>query len=538
MRQRQLLQLRRAGELPRCRCERLRRVRRGLSHDAILNNRLKPVNDAIAAPEDQRVPTCEARGDAACAGVPFVYAEAVYPTAVIDLVGLTRAMLGPDTPHLDGLRRRGSAAPIRSGLPAVTCTAQATYMTGRLPREHGIVGNGWYFRDVAQVMFWRQPDQLVHGEKVWHAARRRDPAFTCAKMFWWFNMYGDVDWSVTPRPIYPADGRKIPELYSSPADLGSRLAAQLGAFPFFDFWGPRSGIKSSEWIAEASLKVDDWFAPSLLMIYLPHLDYDLQRFGASAARSRAQVPVIDALAGRLIDALRARGRRVLVLSEYGLTDVTRPVHLNRVLRDAGWLAVRDELGTDAFDPGASRAFAVADHQVAHVYVRHRQDVDAVTRLIAAVPGVETVLDAAGQAEHGLDHERSGELVAIAAPDAWFTYYYWTDDVRAPDYARTVDIHRKPGYDPAELFLDPRLTLPSVRVAATLARKALGFRYLMNVIPLDATLVRGSHGRIPASLDDGPMAISSESGALEGPLEPTAVHDLILSHLFDAVPHAS
>src|SRR6185503_6067008 len=252
---------------------------------------------------------------------------------------------------------------------------------------------GWYFRDLAQVMFWRQPDQLVLGEKVWEAARRRDASFTCAKMFWWFNMYGAVEWSVTPRPIYPADGRKIPEIYSSPGDLGARLAAELGPFPFFDFWGPRSGIRSSEWIAAASLKVDAWHAPSLLMVYLPHLDYDLQRFGASDARARQQVAIIDGVAGRLIDALRARGRRILVLSEYGLSDVSRPVHINRVLREAGWLVVRDELGTDAFDPGASRAFAVADHQVAHVYVRDPRDVAAVRALLAGVRGVADVLDA-------------------------------------------------------------------------------------------------------------------------------------------------
>jgi len=461
----------------------------------------------------------------------------MFPTAVIDVVGLTGEMLGAETPHLDALRRSGSSAAVRSGLPAVTCTAQATYMTGRPPREHGVVGNGWYFRDLAQVMFWRQPDQLIAGEKIWDVARRRDPSFTCAKMFWWFNMYGGVEWSVTPRPIYPADGRKIPEIYSAPADLAARLTSELGPFPFFDFWGPRSGIRSSEWIADASLAVDRWFAPSLLMVYLPHLDYDLQRYGPRDPQARAQVAVIDALVGRLVEALRAAGRRVLVLSEYGLADVHRPVHLNRTLRDEGWLAVRDELGTDAFDPGASRAFAVADHQLAHVYVRDPADRPAVKARLQALEGVEQVLEGREIAAAGLDHERSGELVAIATPESWFTYYYWLDDARAPDYARTVDIHRKPGYDPCELFMDPALSLPAVRVAATLAKKALGFRYLMNVIPLDASLVRGSHGRIPASLTAGPVAISSEADALGDTLEPTAIHDLILSHLFDTRPSA-
>jgi predicted AlkP superfamily pyrophosphatase or phosphodiesterase len=455
----------------------------------------------------------------------------VHPTAVINVVGLTERLLGDHTPNLKALARHGSRAPVRAVLPAVTCTAQATYVTGRMARDHGIVGNGWYQRELAQVMFWRQPDDLVRGEKVWDAARRRDPSFTCAKLFWWFNMYSAVEWSVTPRPIYPADGRKIPEIYSSPSSLGERLQSELGAFPFFDFWGPKSGIRSSEWIAESARLVDQWHDPTLLMVYLPHLDYDLQRYGASDARTAANVQAIDRVAGALVDHLRARGRRILVLSEYGLSDVDRPVHLNRLFREAGWLSVRDELGTDAFDPGASAAFAVADHQVAHVHVRDPRLLRDVRALLERTPGVDQVLDRGAQGAFGLDHERSGDLVAVADPNAWFTYYYWLNDARAPDYARTVDIHRKPGYDPAELFLDPALSLPRLRVAATLARKALGFRYLMNVIPLDATLVGGSHGRIPESLDDGPVLISSERAAVGEPLDATSVHDVILAHLF-------
>lgn len=454
------------------------------------------------------------------------------PTAVIDVVGLTPALLGEHTPHLGALAREGAMAPIRAVTPAVTGTAQATYLTGTLPREHGVVGNGWYFRDLAQAWLWRQANQLVHGEKVWETARRREASLTCAKLFWWFNMYSSADFSVTPRPIYPADGRKIPDIYSQPAGLRDRLTAELGPFPFFSFWGPAAGRKSSEWIAESALAVDRWHAPTLLLIYLPHLDYDMQRLGPGDPRVRAEVSFVDALCGRLLRQFRERGRRVIVLSEYGLTDVSRPVHLNRVLREAGLLAVRDELGTDALDAGASEAFAVADHQLAHVYVRQPQRLPEVRKLLEAVPGVESVLDRAGQAALGLDHPRSGELVAISRPDAWFTYYHWLDDDRAPDYARTVDIHRKPGYDPLELFLDPQLRFPKLRIATGLARKALGFRYLMEVIPLDAALVRGSHGRVTDSLADGPVLISSERRAVEGPVEAAAVRDLILSHLFD------
>ena len=276
-----------------------------------------------------------------------------YPTAVINVVGLTPALIGSDTPNLRALAQDGSMGPVRPVLPAVTCTAQATYLTGTLPKDHGIVGNGWYFRDLAQVMFWRQSHQLMAGEKVWETARRRDPAVTCANMFWWYNMYSSADWSVTPRPIYPADGRKIPDIYGFPAGLTARLTAEIGTFPFFNFWGPTADIRSSDWIAEASLRVDEWMTPSLLLIYLPHLDYNLQRLGPDDERIRTDVRAIDAICGRLIERLRARGRRIIVLSEYGLTKVTRPVHINRALREAGLLAVREELGTDALDTGAS-----------------------------------------------------------------------------------------------------------------------------------------------------------------------------------------
>jgi predicted AlkP superfamily pyrophosphatase or phosphodiesterase len=451
---------------------------------------------------------------------------------VINVVGLTGALIGDDTPHLAALARDGASAPLKAVLPAVTCSAQATYLTGRMPRDHGVVGNGWYFRDLAQIWFWRQSNHLVQGEKVWETARRRDASCTCAKLFWWYNMYSSADWSVTPRPIYPADGRKIPDLYTNPADLRERLTSELGPFPFFDFWGPKAGIRSSQWIADATISIDRWHSPTLLLAYLPHLDYDLQRFGVSDSRTRENLVAIDRICGQLIAHCRSTGRRILVLSEYGLTDVRRPVHINRALRAEGFVSVREELGTEALDPGASTAFAVADHQVAHVYVNDHKRVDDIARLLSGVPGIDAVLDRRAQAAFGLDHERSGELVAVSATDAWFTYYYWLDDQRAPDYARTVDIHRKPGYDPAELFLDPALSLPKARVAATLARKALGFRYLMRVIPLDATLVRGSHGRITEALEDGPVLISSEGRAIDGPIEPTQVRDLILAHLFD------
>ncbi len=419
------------------------------------------------------------------------------PLVVINVVGLTHEMLGPNTPNISRVAADGFGQPMGTVLPAVTCSAQATLLTGTLPREHGIVANGWYWRDLSEVLFWRQSNQLVRGERLYDAARKRDPSYTVAKLFWWFNMYADVNWSVTPRPSYPADGRKVMDSYSRPADLKDRLQERLGVFPLFKFWGPAADITSTRWIADATVAVMQEHNPSLTLAYLPHLDYNLQRLGPNDPRIAEDVRAVDAEAGKIIDAARSRGADVVVLSEYAITTVSRPVHINRVLREYGYLvARREKLGWETLDAGASRAFAVADHQVAHVYVRCPEDVAPVAELLRKTPGIERVLDRAAQAEFGIDHERSGEWVVIAAPESWFTYYFWLDDELAPDYARTVDIHRKPGYDPVELFLNPQLSFPKLRIAGRLMQKLLGFRYYMDVIGLDASIVRGSHGRLP------------------------------------------
>mgnify|MGYP000513034907 CR=1 FL=1 len=452
-------------------------------------------------------------------------------TAVLNVVGLTPRGLGPATPRLSAWAARARWATVHPVLPAVTCPVQATYLTGALPREHGIVANGWYFRDECEIRFWRQSNRLVTAPKIWEVARARDPAFTCANLFWWFNMYSSVDVAVTPRPMYPADGRKIPDLYTQPAALRHELQAELGQFPLFEFWGPAASIRSSQWIAAAARRVEERFASTLTLVYLPHLDYNLQRLGPDDPRTERDWREIDAVAGELIDFYEGRGARVVILSEYGITPVRRPVALNRILREHGLLAVRDELGRELLDPGASVAFAVADHQVAHVYVNDPDRVDEVRALVEATPGVAAVYGEAEKAAVGLDHPRSGELVAVAASDAWFTYVYWLDDRRAPDFARTVDIHRKPGYDPVELFLDPALRFPRLTIAWTLLKRRLGFRSLLSVIPLDPTLVRGSHGRLPDDPRDGPLLLTRQGDLLPGDaIEATDVMRVLLRHL--------
>jgi predicted AlkP superfamily pyrophosphatase or phosphodiesterase len=450
---------------------------------------------------------------------------------VMDIVGLTPSLIGPDTPNLAAVAREGFQAEIEPVLPAVTCSVQSTFLTGLPPRDHGIVGNGWYFRDLAEVAFWKQSNRLVAGKKVWERGRERDPSFTCAKLFWWFNMYSTADWSVTPRPVYPADGRKIPGIYAEPPELKERLERELGPFPLFQFWGPGAGIRSSEWIAGAARLVIEAHRPTLALVYLPHLDYDLQRRGPDGPGIREEVRAIDRVAGELIGCARALDMDVIALSEYGITPVTGSVSVNRVLRSAGFLRVQKALDRELLDAGASRAFAVSDHQVAHIYVSRVEDVGPVRRLLEATEGIDLVLDEEGKRAFGLDHPRSGELVAIARRDRWFDYYYWLDDRLAPDFAPTVDIHRKPGYDPVELFLDPKQRLVKLKILGKLARKSLGFRYLMDVIPLDPSLVRGSHGRVPDDPREGSVLLSSSKAGMRSRLPATGVQDLILETIF-------
>ncbi|MBK8980222.1 MAG: alkaline phosphatase family protein [Planctomycetes bacterium] len=446
---------------------------------------------------------------------------------VLDVVGLRPKDL-PHAPHIRAVAEQGFVAPQTPVFPAVTCTVQATWLTGRLPREHGVVANGWYFRELAQVWLWRQANQLVQGPKFYAVAAERDPGFTCAKMFWWFNMYAPVAYAVTPRPEYHADGLKKPGLYSDPAELATSLQQRLGPFPLFHFWGPLADIRSTRWIADATLEVIRRHDPTLVLAYLPHLDYDHQRFGPDDPRSVAQVAAVDAEAGRLIDAARERGARVFVLSEYGIEAVDRPVFVNRTLHERGLLRVQETSHGQLLDAGASRAFAVADHQCAHVYVREPRDVAAVREAIAGLAGVERVLDREQQRELGIDHERAGELVAIAAPGAWFAYHYWLDERRRPDFAPTVDIHRKPGYDPTELFVDPSLRFPKLRVARTLAKKLLGFRYLMDVIGTDPSIVRGSHGRTGGAPEAGPLFIDSQRDDVRDRVDAADVFGRILA----------
>lgn len=452
-------------------------------------------------------------------------------TVVLNVVGLTRRLLGKYTPFINSFLAQGGSATVTPVVPAVTCTAQATYLTGKWPSEHGIVGNGWYFKDECEVKFWRQSNKLVTAEKLWEKLKRQDSAFTCANHFWWYNMYSTADYSVTPRPNYLADGRKIPDIYSHPAELRDQLQTALGTFPLFHFWGPKTSVKSSQWIADAALKTDGLYDPTLTLIYLPHLDYNLQKYGLNFEKIGKDLTEIDTIVEQLVSYYKKQGTRIIILSEYGITDVDHPIHLNRVLRSAGYLSVRTERGLELLDAGASKAFAVADHQVAHIYLNDSTLKEMIKQLLKNVKGVEEVWSREDTEYAHLDHDRCGDLVVIADRNSWFTYYYWESDEKAPDYARMVDIHKKPGYDPVELFTDPSDHFVMPKVIGMLIKKKLGFRTVMDIIPLKPELVKGSHGRIPGESLDYPILITNHPELLSsGIVEARSVFTIIENHL--------
>lgn len=428
------------------------------------------------------------------------------PLVLLNCVGLTPRHLGPHTPNLSRLAREGFAKPLAPALPAVTTTAQVSMLTGVDPEQHGIVANGWYFRDLNEILLWRQSEKLVQAPHVWEGR-----PWKVLKHFWWYAMNTGTAAMVTPRPVYHHDGSKSPDFYAWPPDLRETLLEKHETFPLFNFWGPTAGPQSTRWIAQSFITAWDHQKPDLGLCYLPHLDYDLQRYGPEGAHLAGNLAEIDACAGRIIDHVQARGAQVMVVSEYGIAPVQDAAFPNRALREAGMLSVSTNAAGELIDPGMSKAFAVCDHQLAHVYVKDPRDLAKVRDCLSSLRGVERVYSDKERAELGLNHPRSGELIITAKQGWWFAYDYWLQDALKPDFAQAVEIHKKPGYDPRELFFDPNGG--KLRAAKALLRKKLGLRYVLAPCPLDARLVKGSHGLAPLLPEDGPILIAS-SRALE------------------------
>jgi predicted AlkP superfamily pyrophosphatase or phosphodiesterase len=447
---------------------------------------------------------------------------------VLNVVGLSaRDLESGEMPHIAQLAKRGSSAKISPAFPAVTCTAQSDYLTGERPAVHGIVGNGWYDRALSEVHFWKQSNRLVQAPKVWDKLHQRSDKLRIANLFWWYNMGTQADISVTPRPNYLADGGKVFDITTYPYEIKNSLKADLGEFPFKNFWGPAAGLASSQWIARAAQWIEQNQKPDLNLVYLPHLDYDLQRFGPRSPEALQARLDIDNLVGEMILFFEKRGVDVMIVSEYAITEVNQDIPLNRILRKNGLLRIKEELGVEILDTFNSQAFAVVDHQVAHVIVQDSSKLDEVRKILENTDGVEKVLDQTTQKHLGINHERSGDFIVVAKKNAWFSYYWWLDDERAPDYARTVDIHRKPGYDPAELLIDSTIKFPLLNVAWFLLKKRLGFRALLKLTPLSGEQIKGSHGRVPEDPLDWPVMIASVNAEVPNSISSTEVFNYII-----------
>ena len=445
---------------------------------------------------------------------------------VVNIAGLGHASIGEEAPHLAELASAGCCSPVQPAVPALTGTSQATILTGTLPQAHGIVANGWYFRELSEILNWQRSARLVNGSPVWESFGKPPDSSRCANLFWRYATHATSQLNVTERPTYWVDGRKTPDIYTEPGDQRETLVKELGPFPLFGFWGPLAGIESTRWIVDATIRTIRQKLYGLVLSYLPHLDYDHQRFGPQSPQGIQALRDLDVEFGRLIAVARQHDMDVAVVSDYAFEAVTSPVYLNRVLRSEGLLAVQIAENGELLEPGYSRAFAVCDQQVAHIYVANDDDLKQVRQLVEAQEGVDVVYDRQQMQEFGLAHSRSGELFAIASPGHWFAYHYWLDESHAPDFAPCVAIHTKPGFDPTELFAAPGFT-GKLHMAKRLMQKNIGLRIPFDVINTDSSIVRGSHGRIPTTNQTRPLFISSWKRETDGVLPMETLRDELL-----------
>lgn len=415
------------------------------------------------------------------------------PVVLLSVPGLReRDVAG--MPHLRELTAGGEIAELVPSFPCVTCPVQANMTTGALPDAHGVVANGFFWRDKRQVEMWTSPNECIEKPQLWDLLSHREPAVRSAV---WFPLHSkgcEADFVCTPAPIHNPDGSESLWCYTRPVELYGTLQKRLGHFPLQHFWGPLADVRSSVWIVESAIYAAATWKPEFFYIYLPHLDYAAQRTGPDSPQAQQSVVELDRLIGRLgREFAAAYGTQPLWLmaGEYAITPVNHVTYPNRVLREAGLLAVRQTDQGEELDLAASQAFALVDHQFSHVFVLDGQPatVARVVDLFRNRQGFAEVLWGEELARWHLAHPRSGEVVLVSTPESWQAYYWWFSDDAAPAFARRVDIHRKPGYDPVELHFDP-------------ASKG---------IPLDATLMKGSHGAPARDASQRTVLIASEPG---------------------------
>ena len=407
---------------------------------------------------------------------------------ILDIVGLESSHLSSNIiPNIANIANEGESFKMEPVFPAVTCTVQASLLSGQYPNKHGIISNGLYDKTNYTVSFWEQSNSLVQTDRIWDIAKRQNSSsIKSAVLFGQNTMYCKSDVVITPRPLHMEDGM-IMWCYSKPLGYYEDLKQKYGEFDLATYWGPLASYKSSNWIVQAACDTLENERPNLMFSYIPHLDYSVQRFGKNSNEVREDLRRADDLVGQVIQKTKDLGikddTQFVIVSEYGFNDVQSHVPLNRKLREAGLLTVRTINDREYVDFELSKAFAMVDHQIAHVYINDGHT-EPIKRVLENIEGVERILSTEDKKTLNINHERSGDLIALANKDSWFSYYWWNDDTKAPNFAKIVDIHRKPGYDPAELFIDP--TTKS--------------------IPLNADRIRASHGRPVDNITEEGLAL--------------------------------
>ena len=356
----------------------------------------------------------------------------------------------------EGLEKRGllkmaglEFRPAASAFPAVTCTAQATFRTAADPREHGMTSNGFYSRALMKPAFWEQSAALVQGPRIWDGARARGE--TVGMYFWQQSLGERVDSVVSPAPIHKHGGGMIMRNYAQPSEMGDILDRKCGTFPLHRYWGPLASPKVGRAVLKNFFAMQEAHPVDHAFLYLPTLDYEAQRHGPDAPAADKALAEFRAQLERLADFASKQGGALTVCGDYEIGRVDRPPCFpNRTLRAAGLFNVRPIAGHAYPDFYTSRAFAMCDHEVAHVYVRWEEDVEPVAKLLAETDDYESV---EVRRDQDWAHASAGEILLLAKKGSWCAYPWWTDRREAPDWATHIDIHNKPGYDPCELFLD-------------------------------------------------------------------------------------
>src|SRR5262245_25578133 len=268
-------------------------------------------------------------------------------------------------PNLSRLFVGGGHAILVPSFPAVTCPVQANMTTGCLPREHGVVSNGFYWRDQHRVEMWTSWNDCIQKPQIWDILHDRDRAITSAVWFPLHSKGSGADYICTPAPVHNNDGSESPWCFTRPEGYYDELTAKYGHFPLQHFWGPLAGIQSTAWIVDSAVMTADKYKPNFFYLYLPHLDYAAQKSGPDSKAAHQAVVDLDVELGKLIAGFeKAYNERPLWLaaSEYVINSVNHVSYPNRLLREAGLLKVADADGDgEHLDFLNSKAWAMADH---------------------------------------------------------------------------------------------------------------------------------------------------------------------------------